>query len=214
MLAFIARLRIFTLVRWWRLMVPARLRGIGVEIGDDIQVYGWPIVQMAQDSNISIGARVVLCSDSRFTALGVAKPVILRAMKAHARIKIGDDTGMSGTVICAASSVEIGRSCLIGADVTIADTDFHPIKPEGRRYKQGWDDVGIAAVAIGDNVFIGAGTRVLKGVRIGSNCVIGAGSVVVADIPSNVIAAGVPCRVLGPLEFGMDAPGAAVVSRG
>ena len=51
-------------------------------------------------------------------------------------------------------------------------------------------------ITIGNNVWIGAGTTVLGGVTIGDNTVIGAGSVVTRDIPSNVIAVGVPCRVL------------------
>lgn len=51
-------------------------------------------------------------------------------------------------------------------------------------------------ITIGNNVWIGAGTIVLGGVSIGDNTVIGAGSVVTKSIPSNVIAVGVPCRVL------------------
>lgn len=52
-----------------------------------------------------------------------------------------------------------------------------------------------AKVRFGDNVWIGAGVRVMPGVTIGSNVVIGAGSVVTKDIPDNVIAFGNPCRV-------------------
>lgn len=51
-------------------------------------------------------------------------------------------------------------------------------------------------ITVGSNVWIGAGVIVLGGVTIGDNTVIGAGSVVTKDIPSNVIAVGVPCRVL------------------
>lgn len=51
-------------------------------------------------------------------------------------------------------------------------------------------------IKIGSNVWIGAGVTVLGGVTIGDNTVIGAGSVVTKDIPPNVIAVGVPCRVL------------------
>ena len=55
-------------------------------------------------------------------------------------------------------------------------------------------------ISIGDNVMIGAGTVILPNVRIGSNVVIGAGSIVCKDIPDNVVAAGVPCRVVGEFD--------------
>ena len=55
-------------------------------------------------------------------------------------------------------------------------------------------------VAIGSNVFIGANAVILKGVTIGDNVIIGAGSVVSKDIPSNSVAAGVPCRVISTLD--------------
>ena len=51
-------------------------------------------------------------------------------------------------------------------------------------------------ITVGNNVWIGAGVTVLGGVTIGDNTVIGAGSVVTKDIPSGVVAVGVPCRVL------------------
>ncbi|MBO5109728.1 MAG: sugar O-acetyltransferase [Clostridia bacterium] len=54
-------------------------------------------------------------------------------------------------------------------------------------------------ITVGNNVWIGAGVTVLGGVTIGDNTVIGAGSVVTKDIPSDVIAVGVPCRVLRPI---------------
>jgi acetyltransferase-like isoleucine patch superfamily enzyme len=127
----------------------------------------------------------------------VSHPVILRALAPGAHILIGDDTGLSGTTICAASSIEIGQGCLMGADVMIVDTDFHPLAPEGRRYAQ----VGAATapVRIGNNVFLGARTVVLKGVTIGDNTVVGAGSVVTKDLPENVLAGGNPAHIIRPL---------------
>ena len=55
-------------------------------------------------------------------------------------------------------------------------------------------------IKIGDNVFIGWGSIVLPGVTIGSNVVIGAGSVITKDIPSGVVAAGNPAKVIKPIE--------------
>ena len=51
-------------------------------------------------------------------------------------------------------------------------------------------------IVIEDYVWIGAGVHFMGGVTIGRNSVIGAGSVVTKDVPDNVIAAGVPCKVI------------------
>lgn len=90
-----------------------------------------------------------------------------------------------------------------GAKVTFGDHVFiapnccfttaeHPTAPEQR--KAGLEIA--KPITVGNNVWIGAGSTVLAGVTIGDNTVIGAGSVVTKDIPANVVAVGVPCRVL------------------
>ena len=55
-------------------------------------------------------------------------------------------------------------------------------------------------IKIGNNVFIGANTTLLYDVSIGDNVIIGAGSVVTKDIPDGVVAAGVPCKVIGKYD--------------
>lgn len=59
---------------------------------------------------------------------------------------------------------------------------------------------------IGDNVFIGVNSIIMPGVDIGNNVIIGSGSVVTANIPSNSITIGNPCRVIkseaGISEYG------------
>lgn len=176
------------------------LRASGVEMGENVQIQGKPIVSLAENSRIRIGARCVLCSDSQINALGINHPVVLRTMRPGAEIVIGEDTGVSGGSICAASSIRIGAGCLIGANVTLADTDFHAINPANRRYNKNPDEIAMAPIVIEDNVFIGADVFVLKGVTIGKNSVIGAGSVVTRDIPENSIAAGNPAQVVKKIE--------------
>lgn len=90
-----------------------------------------------------------------------------------------------------------------GAQVTFGDHVFvapnccfttaeHAIDPEQRTA-----GIEIAKpIIIGNHVWIGAGSTILAGAVIGDNTVIGAGSVVKHTIPPNVIAAGVPCRIL------------------
>jgi acetyltransferase-like isoleucine patch superfamily enzyme len=176
------------------------LRACGVRYGRGLSVLGLPILSVAPRSAIVIGDRVVLCSRSSDTALGVKQQVVLRTLRAGAELRIGDDVGLSGAVICAAARVEIGAECLLGANVMIVDTDFHPLAAEGRRYNHHPDCIGTAEVVLESNVFVGANSIILKGVRIGENSVIGAGSVVARDVPANSIAAGNPCRVIRPLK--------------
>ncbi|MBL8315079.1 MAG: acyltransferase [Rubrivivax sp.] len=187
------------LKRIWQMRGHLQLNALGVGAAGPVRFYGMPIISLAHGSRIQLGPRVVLCSHPRFTALGVARPVVLRTLRPSARIVIGADVGISGGVICAAVSVEIGNQCLLGADVQIVDTDFHPLRAANRRFENAAASIECAPVVIADNVFLGAGVRVLKGVSIGRNTVVGAGSIVASDLPSDVIAAGVPARVIGAL---------------
>lgn len=180
---------------WWRASIRARLPDY-VSVGDAVDFQGMPIVSSAGDASIRIGNRVVLCSDAEYTALGVNHPVVLRGLKRGARIEIGDETGISGATICAAERVLIGKRCLLGANVTVSDTDFHPIEPEGRRFCSDWSKIKCAPVTIEDDVFIGTGAIILRGVTIGAGSLIGAGSVVTRSIAPRSIAAGSPARVI------------------
>ena len=91
--------------------------------------------------------------------------------------------------------VYIGDHVMIGPNVTISAAG-HPIEPNLRREAMQFN----MPVRIEENVWIGAGAILLPGVTIGKNSVIGAGSVVTRDIPENVVAVGVPCRVLRPIN--------------
>lgn len=87
--------------------------------------------------------------------------------------------------------IYINDHVMIGPNVTII-TGTHPILPELRLQAYQYN----IPVHIGKNVWLGTGCIVLPGVHIGENSVIGAGSVVTEDIPANVVAVGIPCRVL------------------
>ena len=90
------------------------------------------------------------------------------------------------------SPIRIGRSVLIGPGVVLACAG-HPIHPE-QRCSSALETS--EPITIEDGVWIGANSTVCGGVTIGEGSVIGAGSVVTSDIPKDVIAAGVPCKVL------------------
>jgi acetyltransferase-like isoleucine patch superfamily enzyme len=168
------------------------------ELGRDARVFGWPIVAVVPGSRIVVGERAMLISHSYFSAPGVSHPCVLRTIAQDAEILIGDDVGMSGCSVVAAGRVVIGDGCLLGADVMITDTDFHPLDPSRRR--EAPLDGAVAPVSLGQNVFVGAGARILKGVTIGPDAVIGAASVVTRDVPAGAIVAGAPARVVGDVR--------------
>ena len=85
--------------------------------------------------------------------------------------------------------IYIGDETLIGHNVVLATLD-HDIDPE-KRYM-----LHAAPIRIGRRVWIGANVVITKGVTIGDNSVIAAGAVVTRDIPGNVVAGGVPAKVI------------------
>lgn len=170
----------------------------GVGWGRRWRVFGMPIIQRHRGSEILIGDGADLRSWRSTNPLAPYHPVALATRNAIAVIRIGDDCGLTGATIVAAEAITIGNRVLVGANVTIVDTDFHPLTPAARAY-----DILAGAhrpIIIEDDVFIGMNSLILKGVTIGRGSVIGAGSVVSRDVPANVIVAGNPARVVKELS--------------
>lgn len=97
-------------------------------------------------------------------------------------------------------NITIGNRVQIGPHCYITDFDHDLVVDLNRAFHRGAKK--FASVVIEDNVWIGAGVIILKGVRIGKNAVIGAGSVVKHDIPSNAVAVGNPARVIKIVNYG------------
>lgn len=107
-------------------------------------------------------------------------------------ITIGDNFFANyNCVILDVAKVEIGNNVFFAPNVSVY-TAGHPIHhiPRTALWEYG------APVKIGNNCWIGGNTVINPGVSVGDNTVIGSGSVVTKDIPSNVIAAGNPCKVI------------------
>lgn len=100
-------------------------------------------------------------------------------------LDIGKNVFMNrNCMIVCCEYVKIGDGTAFGANVSIYDHD-HKIVREGN---QNWSDSSKSSVIIGNNVWIGANTIILKGTSIGDNSVIAAGSVIKGSIPSHTIA--------------------------
>lgn len=123
-------------------------------------------------------------------------------------ITVGDDAHLVGAVFWCAGRITIGDRVIISYHVMIADSDFHPRDPDQRRL----DTIAIAPagdptqrpplvtkpVTIEDDVTIGIGAIILKGVRIGARARVAAGAVVTSDVPAGATVAGNPARIVAP----------------
>jgi acetyltransferase-like isoleucine patch superfamily enzyme len=171
------------------------LHGVGWKRG--WKIYGLPIIQRHTSSTIEIGEGAILRSFTASNPLAPNRPVLLTTRSKGAEILIGQNFGMTGGTLCAEERIEIGDRVLIGANSIVVDTDFHPLDVNQRQRTPTLSEP--APVHIGDDVFVGMQSLILKGVRIGKGSVIGAGSVVTKDVPPGVVAAGNPARVLKKL---------------
>jgi len=105
--------------------------------------------------------------------------------------KIGKNTMISlgAKIDVRRGKVEIGDNCLITHGCYILSHD-------GAAHVLDENDSGSGFVKIGEHVFIGVNTVVMRNVTIGSNSIIGSGSVVNKDIPEGVVAVGNPIKII------------------
>lgn len=173
--------------RWW-----------GIQLGNKTKFYGKTHFVRVPRSVIRIGESCRFRSTLKSNLIGLNHPCLISTQGYGAKILIGNKCGFSGTAIAARELIEIGDNTLCGANVTITDFDWHQVNPKLRQSNKD-GAIGIP-IRIGQNVWIGMNSIVLKGVKIGDNSVIAAGSVVTHSIPCNSLAAGVPAKVIERLD--------------
>ena len=166
-----------------------KLRLLGINHGRNCTIHGHLNIKLSGNSELTIGDNFYYSSGKSINPLC--------SNNDGARICIGNNVGMSSTILWAHKSIVIGDNVKIGGCVTILDSDAHSLNWEKRRNVD--EDSSCkrdAAVIIEDDVLVGMNTLILKGVTIGARSIIGAGSVVTKNIPADCIAAGNPCKVL------------------
>lgn len=155
-----------------------------IRIGDHVVIDDNCLVDAKGDDNrgITIGSGVF-----------VGRNTILSCKNGD--IELGDRANIGfNCEIFSASRVTLGADTLLAAYCYVigGDHDYSdlskPVLAQGRHS---------AGVTIGDAVWMGAGAKVLDGVRIGAHAIIGAAAVVREDVPAGAVAAGVPARIVG-----------------
>ncbi len=153
---------------------------------------GVPFISVAMGGSCSIGENFSMNNGIAGNPIGCFNRCTLFVDKG-ATLVIGSNLGISQAAIVCHTSIIIGNNVKIGGGVCIYDTDFHSLDSLLRvNSKTDFANKVKKPVIIGNNVFIGAHSLVLKGVTIGENAIIGAGSVVTKSIPANQIWAGNP----------------------
>lgn len=169
---------------WWR-----------VTLGSNCYFFGIPLLRKHPSCEITIGNSCIFRSAERTNTIGINHKCFISA-KRQAKIIIGKNCGFSSTTIAATKNISIGSQVLCGANVTITDSDRHPLEYLERRDGK---DAQSRPVVIEDDVWLGMNVVVLKGVTIGKATVVATNSVVVKDLPSGVLAGGIPAKVIRKL---------------
>jgi len=109
-------------------------------------------------------------------------------------VEIGAKTVMGQEcTISAFQHVKIGRECVIADRVMFIDFDHGVVEVERPIRLQG---IYKRDVNVGNNVWIGYGACILRGVTVGDNAIIGTNSVVTKDVPPNAVVGGLPAKLI------------------
>jgi acetyltransferase-like isoleucine patch superfamily enzyme len=168
-----------------KLMWAPMLRAKCERTGKGLNVTAPPDIQ--GDARVSIGNN---CTFSTF---------LLRAGRVASRpeLTFGDHCFIASQVrFTLFEKISLGDHVLIAGRANIQDSDGYPSDPSRRGSGDEMHETDVAPVTIHDYAWIGRGAHVFKGVTIGRGAVVAAGSVVVADVPDEAIAMGVPARIL------------------
>ena len=117
-------------------------------------------------------------------------------VNAGAKLSLGSGYMNHDCVIDCFSSISIGHGVVISERVVIRDSDNHAITSTENGELKSDKKPAAAPIVIQDHVWLGMNVVVLKGVTIGEGAIVAAGSVVIKDVPSRCLVAGVPAKVV------------------
>lgn len=174
-----------------------RLALAGVRTGPGFRATGWIHLRIHPTATVSFGRDCRINSGAAVNLVGSGQRTGIYAGRG-ARIQVGDRVGISGTVLVATESIEIGSDTLLGGGCLVVDSDLHALPLRAHTEAADPRLPSSRPVQIGSRVFLGAHSIVLKGARIGDGAVVGAGSVVPGAVDPGAIVAGPSARPIRP----------------
>ena len=171
-----------------------------VDYEEDIRINGYVKLIMSKGATLKIGKEFKLNSGKNFNPIGRNQRSLFVVNK-DAELTIGNNVGMSSVAIVCSKKISLGNNVRIGGNTVFYDTDFHSLNYQERTSNpENKNNIRIKPISVGDNVFIGGHSLILKGSTIGENSIVGAGSLVTGSIPSNEIWAGNPARFIKKID--------------
>lgn len=150
-----------------------------------------------KNNELILGNNVYLRSNPRSYHAAMPFSTCVLIDKKGARVEIGENCRVNGVYIHAQKEIKIGKNSVIASGVQIIDTNGHETisgnRTKGRDVPQ--------AIKIGENVWIGLNSIILKDTVIGNNSIVGANSVVKGVFPENSLIVGNPGVVVKKLNF-------------
>jgi acetyltransferase-like isoleucine patch superfamily enzyme len=181
---------------WQRRLLRLPRRGEGSRISGRARIEEPQNVSLGRGCRIEEHAFLSAPGETRIDlADGVEiRPYVFLETQGGGFIRIGARTAVNPfSLLYGYGGLTIGARCMIaGGTIIVAATHR---SDDGSRPLIDQGSTG-AGIEIGDDVWLGAGVRVLDGVRIGSGTIVGAGAVVTESLPEGVVAAGVPAKVI------------------
>ncbi|WP_300926375.1 hypothetical protein [uncultured Dubosiella sp.] len=113
---------------WFKIV----LKATNVKYGKKLLLKGVPVIFNKKGAQLEIGDHVTIKNSFLSNLVGLYQRTIIVTRSPDAKIKIGNDVGISGATIYARNSIEIGDNTCIGGNCKILDNDFHPIETEER----------------------------------------------------------------------------------
>jgi acetyltransferase-like isoleucine patch superfamily enzyme len=168
----------------------------GLKLGTNVFIDYRSKLLLSQNKLI-LGDNVTIQSNPHSYHAGMPFPTCIFIDIQGAYVIIGDNSRLNGVYIHAQKAISIGENCVIAAGVNIIDSNGHQVHSRNRTIGR---DTPLEIV-IGNNVWIGLNSIILKGTKIGSNSIVSAGSVVKGDFPENSIIAGNPASIIGQIRI-------------
>jgi len=174
--------RQYSRLTWRHRLRRARLARSLAAIGDDVYV-DRNVEFLRHPERVTLGSHVIVKEGTRICPTNPA-----------ASVAIGDWTTIGyHTFVFASASIAIGSDCLIAPFCYLVDSN-HGLKRDKRIREQ---PMTVSPIVIEDDVWLGVGVTILRGVHVGLGAVVGAGAVVSKDVPSYAIVSGNPAAVVG-----------------